>query len=75
MYHRVSCNDSTSLGEHVSVSGFAFTSHQKRTFVRITDPSDMMPADYSVASGIMNLKFDTPDEERRDGRGSRRALG
>lgn len=33
-----------------------------RTFRKISEGSEMLSADYSIASGIMNLKFNTPDD-------------
>ena len=40
-----------------------YGSNANRRFVRIEKAGDMQPADYTVASGILNLKFTIPEHE------------
>jgi hypothetical protein len=36
---------------------------EKTNFIKISNPNEMKPADYTVASGILNIRFQISDEE------------
>jgi len=51
------------LAEMIELATRQYGNHPKASFSVIADASAMQEADYSVASGIFNLRYGTPDEE------------
>ncbi len=50
------------MAEMISLAKEKYKEHEKISFYTISSASDMQKADYTIASGIFNIRFDTNDE-------------
>ncbi len=62
-YSNVTYNGYDILGEMVEAARKKLSGHNNATLIKIDSPEDLIIADYTVASGVFNVKYEASNEQ------------